>query len=174
MWEFAQARASVDECTAILPSRLYLTSLDIATNKSQLEKHKITHIVNASHRPNKYPDDFTYLTIDINDEPDVDINRFFTRTSRFIHTAILGGGVVLVHCVFGVSRSPTLVIAYLIQKHKMTLPDAWLHVAKRRRCVDPNEGFRRQLQRRFGDVVNTSKPETKESPKIKESAASTP
>ena len=38
---------------------------------------------------------------------------------RFIHTAIAGGGAVYVHCHQGVSRSSSMVIAYLMWKHSL-------------------------------------------------------
>lgn len=46
---------------------------------------------------------------------------------------------VLVHCRAGVSRSATLVIAYLICQYKMPLKDALEYVQMRRPCVNPNK-----------------------------------
>jgi len=51
--------------------------------------------------------------------------------------------VVLVHCFAGVSRSATIVIAYLMQEHGLTLTDALMHVRKQRYFINPNDGFRR-------------------------------
>ena len=45
----------------------------------------------------------------------------------------------------GVSRSTTLVLAYLMASEKMTLKDAWQRVKAIRFVVDPNAGFCRQL-----------------------------
>jgi protein-tyrosine phosphatase len=50
----------------------------------------------------------------------------------------------LVHCAAGVSRSPTIVLAYLIVEEKMTLREAFDLVAARR-FVLPNEGFMGRL-----------------------------
>ena len=44
----------------------------------------------------------------------------------------------------GVSRSATLVIAYLMIKKQMDVRDA-LRLARSHRDVDPNEGFLQQL-----------------------------
>jgi hypothetical protein len=52
---------------------------------------------------------------------------------------------VYVHCMAGVSRSATIVIGYLISRHKMTVDSAHAHVKGKRRCVYPNSGFRRAL-----------------------------
>ena len=55
------------------------------------------------------------------------------------------GGVVLVHCVAGVSRSATICLAYLVSHNHMSLQQAWQHVKKVRPWVKPNKGFLQQL-----------------------------
>lgn len=49
------------------------------------------------------------------------------------------------HCQKGVSRSATIVIAYLIKKFKVTYKDALDFVKKKRSVVKPNEGFEMSL-----------------------------
>uniref|UniRef100_A0A8C6V0Q2 Dual specificity protein phosphatase 26 n=1 Tax=Neogobius melanostomus TaxID=47308 RepID=A0A8C6V0Q2_9GOBI len=53
-------------------------------------------------------------------------------------------GKVLVHCHVGVSRSATLVLAYLMLKQNLTLVEA-ICLVKENRGVIPNRGFLRQL-----------------------------
>ena len=45
----------------------------------------------------------------------------------------------------GVSRSPTIVIAYLIKKFNMSFNTAYRIVLQHRSIIKPNYGFRRQL-----------------------------
>lgn len=45
----------------------------------------------------------------------------------------------------GISRSATLVIAFVMQFHLYSAADALKYVQNKRFCVYPNEGFRRQL-----------------------------
>ncbi|KAJ4461035.1 putative dual specificity phosphatase 12 [Paratrimastix pyriformis] len=55
---------------------------------------------------------------------------------------------VYVHCERGLSRSPTVVVAYLFLRHRDRFPtvtDAWNHVRMRRPCIKPNEGFLKLL-----------------------------
>lgn len=52
---------------------------------------------------------------------------------------------VLVHCVMGRSRSATLVLAYLMMKHSLSVVEAIEHV-RQRRCILPNHGFLKQLR----------------------------
>jgi len=58
-------------------------------------------------------------------------------------------GRVLVHCAVGKSRSPTIVMAYLMKHHNMSLKDAYNLVMQKRRLpglnVCPNNSFMRQL-----------------------------
>eukprot|EP01012_Entosiphon_sulcatum_P027768 TRINITY_DN33506_c0_g1_i1.p1 TRINITY_DN33506_c0_g1~~TRINITY_DN33506_c0_g1_i1.p1 ORF type:complete len:254 (-),score=32.98 TRINITY_DN33506_c0_g1_i1:53-751(-) len=64
---------------------------------------------------------------------------------RWIDSALAQGGQVLVNCYMGRSRSATVVLAYLISRCGMTLPQA-LGVAKARRPITrPNANFLQQL-----------------------------
>ena len=57
----------------------------------------------------------------------------------------LKGGVVLVHCKFGISRSVAFVIAYLIKYMKYTADNALKFLMGKRNKIKPNEGFMDQL-----------------------------
>ena len=52
---------------------------------------------------------------------------------------------VLIHCQGGVSRSPTITIAYLMHLNKLTLKDAYDFVKTKRPCIAPNLNFMGQL-----------------------------
>lgn len=60
----------------------------------------------------------------------------------------------MVHCQAGVSRSVSLVMAYLIRKYRIGYEEAFTMVKKRRPVANPNKGFTKQL-RRFADEVKT-------------------
>ena len=92
---------------------------------------------------------YTRVGIQFLGVPAVDLNSFplmnyFEQAANWIEKIIKEGGVVLVHCVKGISRSATLIIAFLIIKKKMTLQQA-IEMMKKKRSVAPNEGFMQEL-----------------------------
>lgn len=127
---------------------LFLGSVGAAYTNSALKARKITHILTVCDcLPPKFPSEFTYKVIEIVDEPSVRISAHFKDTGEFIHEAIKNGGVVLVHCFAGVSRSASVVIAYLMRYHGMSYMQAFTHVKTRRPWICPNYGFVNQLKR---------------------------
>ena len=92
---------------------------------------------------------YTRVGIQFLGVPAIDLNSFplmeyFQKAADWIEKILKEGGVVLVHCVKGISRSATLIIAFLIIKRKMTLQEAIL-MMKKKRSIAPNEGFMQQL-----------------------------
>jgi Dual specificity phosphatase, catalytic domain len=55
------------------------------------------------------------------------------------------GGVCLVHCSAGISRSASIVIAYLVHQRRMTLLSAMALCKAARQQCSPNPGFMSQL-----------------------------
>jgi hypothetical protein len=51
----------------------------------------------------------------------------------------------LIHCMAGVSRSPTLAAAWLMKRYGFAADDALNLLTMRRPCVGPNPGFLRSL-----------------------------
>ncbi|KAH3853135.1 hypothetical protein DPMN_095657 [Dreissena polymorpha] len=112
----------------------------------------ITHIVCIrqsieSHfiRPN-FPDTFRYLVLDIADTFTENIIRYFSQFRDFIDECFQRGGRVLVHGNGGISRSASLVIAYVMEKFGLSYRNASAYVQQRRFCINPNEHFCQQLK----------------------------
>ncbi|KAK4808245.1 hypothetical protein QYF61_006830, partial [Mycteria americana] len=128
---------------------LYLGDQDIAANRRELAHLRITHILNASHSKWRGGAEYyegtgiRYLGIEAHDSPSFDMSPYFYPAADFIHQA-LNEGRILVHCAVGVSRSATLVLAYLMIRHHMPLVEA-IKTVKDHRGIIPNRGFLRQL-----------------------------
>ena len=52
---------------------------------------------------------------------------------------------IMVHCMWGMSRSASVVIAYMMATQRMTLLKSITYVKGKRRVVKPNSGFLCQL-----------------------------
>ena len=134
----------------IIPNFLYVSSYNATKNKTLLEKNKITHIINCAadfcenvfESENKY----TYLSFYLKDHVLENIECIFYECIKFIDSVKEKGGRVLVHCIQGISRSVTLVMAYLIYKNKLTYDKAFNIVQSKREISSPNFGFSIQLQ----------------------------
>jgi len=127
--------------------KVFLGGLDSATNMALLQHLRITHIILAigSMQPH-FPKSFSYLALyDAKDSANFDFSIYFDECAQFIESARAGGGGVLIHCRAGISRSPTLVIAYLMKMHRMRYEQALKLVLAKRSQALPNNGFREQL-----------------------------
>ncbi|CAI9118589.1 OLC1v1020179C1 [Oldenlandia corymbosa var. corymbosa] len=148
MVEINHDTASVieDNIPCKIEEGLYLGSLGAASNKSALKSLNITHILTvANSLPPVHANDFVYKIVDIPDREDVKISQYFDDCFEFIDDAKKKGGGVLVHCFVGRSRSVTIVVAYLMKKHGMSLSQALDHVRSKRPVASPNKGFMSQL-----------------------------
>eukprot|EP01017_Pseudomicrothorax_dubius_P026315 TRINITY_DN2926_c0_g1_i6.p1 TRINITY_DN2926_c0_g1~~TRINITY_DN2926_c0_g1_i6.p1 ORF type:complete len:110 (+),score=16.36 TRINITY_DN2926_c0_g1_i6:398-727(+) len=79
------------------------------------------------------------------DIPSQDLKSKFNESIEFINLARSRGENVLVHCYAGISRSATIVIAYLLREYKYRLEEALAYVVAKRSIVKPNDGFYYQL-----------------------------
>lgn len=128
---------------------IWLGNLESACDREAMKLHGIGRIVTAVYDINPiFPDDpgLMYLKVPVIDKPDADIAKHFNRAIEFMDDAVKNGKGVLVHCVFGVSRSSTLICAYLIAKKGLTVQQAIAAVKDKRPQADPNKGFLLQLQ----------------------------
>ncbi len=101
---------------------LYLGNGEHAKDLLSLEVLGVSYILNmAAGDPlcnmteEVYGPSYKCLRIRAGDMPGYDLAKHFKETWTFLEEAREHGAKVLVHCVAGVSRSATVVIAYLMQ-----------------------------------------------------------
>ncbi|XP_029312152.1 dual specificity protein phosphatase 13-like isoform X3 [Cottoperca gobio] len=94
---------------------IYIGNVAVAQNKTSLQKL----------------DDSTHFDLDV----------YFNPAADFIHKALkTPDAKVLVHCIMGMSRSSTLVLAYLMIYHHLPLKRA-LQKLIQKRAIYPNRNF---------------------------------
>lgn len=130
----------------IIP-HLYLGNVDIANEYDFLKEKKIALIIDLSLENYKvsFPS-IEHVRIPIRDKENSDILQYFDNNTKLIYNYLHQERNVLVHCVMGVSRSCSIVAAYLIRYYNMSRDDAIDFIQKRRSCVKPNPGFMQQLK----------------------------
>ncbi|XP_042372094.1 dual specificity protein phosphatase 14 [Plectropomus leopardus] len=125
---------------------LYLCGLDSALNLSVLSSRNITLIINASGLEDvSYPqlDGLRVLHVPIQDRPHAPLRLHFDPVAERINLNRTSG--TLVHCTAGRSRSPALIMAYLMRFEDLSLRQAHEVVLDQRPFIRPNAGFWRQL-----------------------------
>ncbi|NXX76792.1 DUS15 phosphatase, partial [Urocolius indicus] len=116
-----------------------------AKDLEQLSRNNITHIVSIHESPQPLLQDITYLRIPLPDTPEANIKRHFKECISFIHQCRLHGGNCLVHCLAGISRSTTVVVAYVMAVTELSCQEVLEAVRSVRPVANPNPGFRQQL-----------------------------
>ena len=106
---------------------------------SRLKGLGITHILCLAEGLCIFPDEFEYLQLRIADRCTEEENSlmmtYFPDAFNFIESALSTRGKVFVHCNAGMSRSPTIVVSYLMKKNKWTYEQAVRHVRSIRKCA---------------------------------------
>ncbi|CAD8167728.1 unnamed protein product [Paramecium pentaurelia] len=87
----------------------------------------------------------THKVYHILDSETANIGRLFQDTNTQIIEGLKRGSV-LVHCAAGVSRSASVVIAYLMKTKGFGFQEAFNFVKKKRSVIQPNYGFIKQLR----------------------------
>jgi len=133
------------EAQEILP-HIYLGSIHAARNKELLKLYGITHILTVAIDIDAlYPDDFHYMLIRAHDYELQDLISYFNAANDFIKTALKNNGVILIHCMGGVSRSTTVLSAYILESQLSSVKSTLALITQKRSFINPNPGFREQL-----------------------------
>ena len=121
---------------------VYLGKSNSARNREVLHDIGITHVLMVGFDLEAaFPDEFVYKHIELDDKESADIECHFAAAYEFIDDAAKNGGKTLVHCHAGVSRSATIVVAYLMKKYGLSVADAVAECKRGRPCIKPNRGF---------------------------------
>ncbi|TMW47809.1 hypothetical protein DOY81_007109, partial [Sarcophaga bullata] len=124
----------------ILTNFLYLGSQDALTPEN-IKKYQLTHILSIGIEcPLKeLSEELVLLYVPCLDLPETSLQEdgILKKSFDFIERARINSGRVLVHCNAGVSRSASIIIAYLMYHHDKDFITAYNHVKTRRECIQP-------------------------------------
>jgi len=143
----------------VLDGKLWIGDSEHAASDRVIKDLQITHVVNATENVRNFFEKskrVTYYRVAVDDAVDEQVHKYFAESNKFIDEAIQSShGRVLVHCMMGVSRSSTIVIAYLMYKNRWDFDTAYDYVKRRRSCIWPNQSFQEQLKK-FEETILTN------------------
>ena len=149
----------------VVSDRIFLSGSFIAQDIQWLTENGITAILNCAATDIKHSEEvYSYghgiwlLQLPINDtEKDMVLlrDRYLEQAIEFIQSEVgnaivndnvndngnINNNKILIHCSAGVSRSATILIAYLMGERKWSVFEAFAVVRSKRRFVYPNAGF---------------------------------
>ena len=128
-----------------ITDKIYLGNEDTARDKEILSKLNISNILICAEGCEPFfPNEFKYKILYIDDAIDENILSWLKEAFEFIDSSINN---IYIHCAMGISRSPTIVISYLMYKKKMKYEEAYDFVKEKRKVISPNSGFQEQLKK---------------------------
>ncbi|XP_072496354.1 serine/threonine/tyrosine-interacting-like protein 1 isoform X3 [Notamacropus eugenii] len=131
----------------IVPGEVYLGTVRQACS-SQIHKHlKVKAHINVCLETTPFFEGSKskLLHIKVTDSPGEDLFSHFRLISHFMDAHIRLGSVVLVFSTLGISRSCTVVLAYLMHRNRESLRRSWAHMQNCKNNIRPNRGFVHQL-----------------------------
>lgn len=137
---------------------IYLGDLVDALNHQAIEDKKITHVLTIfSNCPElELPSFVQHKVVAASDDPNDALLDHFQECWRFINNAVndlpskatphdYHTGKILIHCEQGISRSATVLAAYLMKEERLHSQEAINYIRRFRPIIDPNPGFKEQL-----------------------------
>lgn len=129
--------------------KIYLGNNEGAKQKETLQQLGITHILVCGYYLHEYyPNDFTYMTVELEDNSNENLYLYLLNCIEFMKKA----SKVYVHCRAGISRSSSLVLGYLMLEDKMSYNQAKDYVLTKREVIQPNANFENQLME-FEEII---------------------
>ncbi|GAA6028360.1 hypothetical protein JCM8097_006993 [Rhodosporidiobolus ruineniae] len=126
--------------------RLWLGSYAPSQDAALLKDNGIAFVVSAMRQEYAAHPGVELHRVAVDDTDKANILEHFVPTANFIHDALERNQGVLVHCQAGVSRSTTLVAAYLMLKQGLNVEQALDKIRAARSQVEPSEFFMMQLE----------------------------
>ncbi len=133
---------------------IYTARAVLSPNYPAPNRPKIRYILSILEAPDRQPkvpegheSEFVLKLIILRDRADNDLLQILEEACDFIKSSLShNDGGVLVHCQKGVSRSVSVVIAFVMEEMDLDYDTAFRYVRGGRSQARPNAGFEKQLQ----------------------------
>ena len=125
--------------TEIIQNKLYLGDMFDANDAETIKNKNISCIICVAEGLkiiNTNPNVIVY-NYKFTDDYSCNISLYFEEIGEIIKKEI----IVLVNCAAGISRSATIVIAYIMKYYNLDLKTAFISVRKKRDRICPNKKF---------------------------------
>jgi protein-tyrosine phosphatase len=142
---------------SVIIDNLILSSISEIRNNNEMARKTKLHINAAEEVDCKFKSNgLVRIELNWNDDPlqNINENGILFHIVKMMDSYLRGGNQVLVNCFAGVSRSTTIVIAYLMYKNKWNVQDTITFVRSKRNIINPNFGFICQLYK-LQDMLHT-------------------
>ena len=134
---------------------IYLGNATHSFSTHVINEYNITGIINATKQIGNFHKNIEYLNINIDDNDDADLTNYFQTSYNFMSKHQLAGGSVLVHCLFGRSRSVAICIYYLIKKYDWNFDLAYQYLSEKKHFINLNYNFYQQLIECTDDLISS-------------------
>ena len=112
-----------------------------------LKSKGIKYVLNVSQTPSLQYSDIIHLDIPMMDDKTQNILLHLPKAFEFIDYVNDNNGKILVHCQAGISRSVSIVMAWIIWKQKITVDETFEIIKLHRPQASPNLNFWIQLNK---------------------------
>lgn len=156
---FAMLFHEISEGIGHVVNALYIGGIQALQSQDTIWERQIRSVVRLDQLPREliqWDGRFTVHDVPITDAEQITDTGILRRTTSFIHENRLRNGGVLVHCHAGISRSATLVLAYLIEYQGMTLPTAYAALVAGRAIANPHPQLMMSLVQAYGLPYTTT------------------
>ncbi|KAM0257099.1 hypothetical protein ACHAQJ_004563 [Trichoderma viride] len=142
-------RGNNNSTSLVFPPSIFIGPVSAASSPVILQANSISHVLSVGTSPSSKVPGVVYHRVSIRDSPSSSITTICGTTCDIIEAALKsnnGSGKILVHCSAGISRSPAVVVEYLMKHHDMSLRAALGQIVRARPQVSPNPGFLQELK----------------------------
>ncbi len=127
----------------IIKGKLFLGDMFDSNNQVFINNKNITCIICVAERLhiNNIGPNINVHKYEFSDDYECNIGTYFDEICDIIHKE----QVVLVNCAAGISRSSTIVIAYIMKYYRYNLKTVFVYVRRKRSQICPNKNFMQHL-----------------------------